>query len=32
MLELLIPLDSDSGKPLYEQIYDYIRIDRKSVV
>ncbi|MCI8489810.1 MAG: PLP-dependent aminotransferase family protein [Lachnospiraceae bacterium] len=26
MLELLIPLDSDSGKPLYEQIYDYIRI------
>ena len=26
MLELMIHLDSDSGKPLYEQIYDYIRI------
>lgn len=26
MLELMIDLNSDSGKPLYEQIYDYIRI------
>lgn len=26
MLELMIPLDSDSRKPLYEQIYDYIRV------
>lgn len=26
MLELMIHLDSDSGKPLYEQIYDHIRI------
>ena len=25
MLELMIHLDSDSEKPLYEQIYDYIR-------
>ncbi len=25
MLELMIHLNSDSGKPLYEQIYDYIR-------
>lgn len=25
MLELMIHLDSDSQKPLYEQIYDYIR-------
>lgn len=24
-MELLIPLDSQSGKPLYEQIYSYIR-------
>lgn len=26
MLELMISFDSDSRKPLYEQIYDYIRV------
>ena len=25
MFELMIPLDTGSKKPLYEQIYDYIR-------
>lgn len=27
MIELMIDLDNDSRKPLYEQIYDYIRVN-----